>query len=80
MRYQKCDIFYDLEETRGVWRPEPDFRGHTGTVLATVPGRPGRMGSMCTVGHIWCSKLCGVLQVGPTRAVKSLPRFSVIGT
>jgi len=39
MHYQKCDIFYDLKETRGVWWPEPDFRGTHRDSSRDCPGK-----------------------------------------
>jgi hypothetical protein len=78
MHYQKYDIFYDLEETRGIWRPESDFRGTHRDSSRDSPGKTGTEGIHAHV-HIRCSKLCGVLQVGPTRAASWPARLSVIG-
>ena len=47
MHYQKCDIFYDLEETRGIWRPEPDFRGAHRDSFRDCPGKTGTNGIHC---------------------------------
>jgi hypothetical protein len=74
MHYHKCGNFYDLEETRGIWRPEPGFCGiYRGSSLQptnqeTVPGKPGQVGSMSILiyGAVSCY---GLLQVGRTQAV-----------